>query len=96
MNETLLLVLTWLPVLAESGLFIAVAKFLSKKLKDHFSVPTEMVKENKELRGEVAKLNKRLSEEIEAGKELREEYERFSIQLKGLNPDEIKARLKKN
>ena len=96
MNETLLLVLTWLPVLAESGLFVVIAKFFAKKLKEHFSIPAEMVKENKELKSEVSKLYKRLSDEIEESKKMREELERFSIQLKGLDPDEIKARLKKN
>ena len=96
MNETLLLVLTWLPVVAESGLFVAVARFLAKRLKEHFSLPEKIVKENSELRGEVGKLNKRLSEEIEESKKLKEELEKFSLQLKGINPDEIKKRIKAN
>ena len=96
MNETLLLVLTWIPIVAESGLFIAIAKFIAKKLKDHFSVPEEMVKENKELRGEVAKLNKRISEEVESNRQMREKLENFSLQLKGIDPDYVKKRLTKN
>lgn len=96
MNETLLLVLTWLPVVVESGLFVALAKFYAKRLKEHFLLPEKIVKENSELRGEVGKLNKRLSEEIEESKKLKEELEKFSLQLKGINPDEIKKRIKAN
>ena len=96
MNDILLLVLTWLPVVAESGLFVVIAKFVAKKTKDHFSIPEKIVKENSELRGEVGKLNKRLNEEVEEVKKLREEPNRFSLQLRGINPDEIKKRITKN
>ena len=96
MNDILLLVLTWLPVVAESGLFVVIAKFVAKKTKDHFSIPEKIVKENSELRGEVGKLNKRLNEEVEEVKKLREELNRFSLQLRGINPDEIKKRITKN
>ena len=96
MNETLLLVLTWLPVVAESGLFVAVARFLAKRLKEHFALPEKIVKENSQLRSEVSNLNKRLTEELEETRKLKEQLERFSLQLKGINPDEIKKRITKN
>lgn len=96
MNEILLLVLTWLPVVAESGLFVVIAKFVARKLKEHFSIPEKIIKENSELRGEVGKLNKRLSDELEETKKLKEDLERLTLQLKGINPDEIKKRIAKN
>ena len=96
MNEIVLLVLTWLPVVAESGLFAVIAKFIAKKMKDHFSIPEKIVKENSELRAEVGRLNKRINEEVEEIRKLREELNRFSLQIKGINPDEIKKRITKN
>ena len=96
MNEILLLVLTWLPVVAESGLFVVIAKFVARKLKEHFSIPEKIIKENSELRGEVGKLNKRLSDELEETKKLKEDLERLTLQLKGINPDEIKKRIAMN
>ena len=96
MNEIVLLVLTWFPVIANSGLFVVIAQFIAKKLKDHFSIPEKIVKENSELRGEVGRLSKRLNEQVEEIRKLREELNRFLLQIRGINPDEIKKRITKN
>lgn len=83
MNETLLLVLAWLPAVAESGLFIFVAKFFKKQLDKHFSLPNQIVNEIKELRASNAALNSQVAVVIEENRKLQRINEKLSSQLKG-------------
>lgn len=89
MNETLLLILTWLPVVAESGLFVALIKVLAKKMKEHFSMPEKIAKEVKELRSSTAALNSQCATLIEENRKLLKQNEKLYLQLKGIkNYDE--------
>ena len=83
MNETLLLILTYLPLVAESGLFVVIAKFLAKQLKEHFSTPEKMIKETKDLKGSVAALNSQVAVLIEENRKLLRQNEKLTMQLKG-------------
>ena len=93
MNEIVLLVLTWLPVIAESGLFVFIVKFMAKQLKEHFSLPKRFADENKELRCEVARVNKKLISLSEENIELKEEIHKLILELRGIKANEI---IKKN
>ena len=83
MNETLLLVLNWLPVLVESGIFVFLVKFLAKKLKDHFSTPERLKKEIEKLNSSIAALNKQVSIIIEDNHRLERENHRLMMKSKG-------------
>ena len=89
MNETLLLILAWLPVVAESGFFAIFARFLAKKMKEHFSIPEKIAKEVKELRSSTAALNSQCATLIEENRKFLRQNEKLSLQLKGIkNYDE--------
>ena len=83
MNETLLLVLTWIPVVVESSLFVALIKVLAKKIKEHFSMPEKLVKETKSVNGNVGALNKQVAMLIEENRKLLKQNENLIMQLKG-------------
>lgn len=83
MNDTLLLVLTWLPVVAESGLLVFAAKFLAKKIKDHFSIPEKSLQETKELKAEMKKLNSYNAKLAEENEKLQSQLNNLTMQLKG-------------
>ena len=83
MNEILLLVLAWLPVVAESGLFVALIKFLAKKMKEHFTMPEKIVNETKELKGSVGALNKQIAMLIEENRKLLRQNENLVMKLRG-------------
>lgn len=93
MNEKLLLVLSWLPVLAESGLFAVIARFIAKQLKEHFSLPKENVEENKKLKNEIARLNTRVTSLSEENVNLRQEIHNLILELRGIKANES---IKKN
>lgn len=84
MNQVVLLVLTWLPVVAQTGLFAFIAKFISKKMKEHFDTPERTNKEIKELRSELGKLNKNNCDLIEYTKKLLEDNKNLKMQFKGI------------
>lgn len=88
MNEILLLVLTWLPVLAESGLFVIVGKFLSKQLKEHFSLPKRIVEESKELKREISSLNQKLASLAGENAGLKEEIHKLILEMRGIKANE--------
>lgn len=88
------ILLAYLPTIASVGGMAAVA-FIIKKFV--FSVISELrkkVDEAAELRGEVGKLNKKVGELVESNKELSETNEALKLELRGINPDEIKKRLR--
>ena len=93
MNEVLLIVLTWLPVVAESGLLVILAKVFKKLLKEHFSIPEKIVKENKELRGDIVNLNKGLMNLSEENRALKEEIRKLILEMRGIKSHES---IKKN
>lgn len=83
MNETLLLILTWLPVVAESGLLVFAAKFLAKKIKDHFSIPEKQLQEAKQLKSEMRQLNSYNAKLAEDNQKLQTQIHNLTMQLKG-------------
>lgn len=93
MNEILLLVLTWLPVGAESALLIFVVRFISKKIKEHFSIPTELLSEIKKQREESVKLNNKLAVLSDENGELKKELYKLRLESKGIKVNES---IKKN
>lgn len=93
MNEILLLVLTWLPLLAESGLLVFVIRYIAKQLSKHFSIPHKIVEENKALKSELAASNKKLSNLEEKVSILIEETHNNTLQMKGIKVNES---IKKN
>ena len=92
MNEVLLIVLTWLPVVAESGLFVIVAKFLAKKMKDHFSTPENMLKEVKDAKASIGALHREIADLIAENRKLIRLNEQLTMKLKGFKDydEEIK------
>ena len=93
MNQTLLLVLAWLPVVAESGLFIAVAKFLASKLKEHFSTPKKLTEEIKEVKSQLVANNKNNIALQQENELLREELHKCILEMRGIKANES---IKKN
>ena len=97
MNEVVReIIVAYLPALASvAGTTVAavvIRKFVLGVIKELKS----KVDEAAELRKEVAKLNKRLSEEVESNREMKEKLESFTLQLSGINPNEVKKRITKN
>ena len=89
MNEVLLLVATWIPVVVESGLFVWLIKFIDKKIKNHFSTPTKLVNEIKDLRASNGALNKQIAMVIEENRKLQRLNQKLLMKEKGfLNYDE--------
>ena len=93
MSEIVLIILTWLPVVAESGLFVLIVKFISRQLKEHFSLPKRVVDESKALRSELAATNKKLLSLSEENIELKEEVHKLILELRGIKANES---IKKN
>lgn len=83
MNGTVLLILSCLPLVAETGFFVVIAKFFAKKLKDHFSIPGKIVDELKDVKSEIRKLNSRNYDLSKENKELTQKVENLTMQLKG-------------
>jgi regulator of replication initiation timing len=89
MNDILLLVATWIPVVVESGLFVWLIKFIDKKIKNHFSTPNKLVNEIKDLRASNGALNKQIAMVIEENRKLQRLNQKLLMKEKGfLNYDE--------
>ena len=88
MNDIVLLILTWLPVGTESVLLIFVVRFIAKKIKEHFSIPTELLSEIKKQREESVKLNNKLAILSDENGELRKELYRLRLESKGIKVNE--------
>lgn len=97
MNEVLKeIIISYLPAIASVGGTTVAAIFIRKFVIGVVKSLKEKVDEAAELRHEVAKLNKRISEEVESNRQLKEKIENFSLQVKGIDPNEVKKRLSKN
>lgn len=93
MSEIVLIILTWLPVVAESGLFVLVVKFLAKQLKEHFSLPKRIVEESRELKREISSLNQKLAYLAGENSGLKEEIKNLILEMRGIKANES---IKKN
>lgn len=97
MNEVLKeIVISYLPAIASVGGTTVAAIFIKKFVINVVKSLKEKVDEAAELRQEIARLNKRIGEEVESNKQLKEKIENFSLQVKGIDPNEVKKRLSKN
>ena len=85
MNQIVTLVLTWLPLLFESGLLIYIIRFIAKELKKHFSIPEKLVTEIKDLKLEIRNVNNNNAKISEENKKLQDQVYRLTMQLKGIN-----------
>lgn len=83
MNEVVLIIVSWLPVLVESGFFVVIVKFLDKQLKNHFSTPEKLIKEIKDLKASNAALNKQVALVIEENHKIQRENHRLMMKEKG-------------
>ena len=94
MNSTIvLLILTWLPVIAESGLFAVVGVFIEKTLKEHFSIPNKLTKEIKEQKNQIAELNRQIRLLLDDNANLRTEIYKNTLEMRGIRSNES---IKKN
>lgn len=84
MNDILLLVLTWIPVIAESGLAVVLVKYIAKKLEKHFSTPEKLLGEIKELRASNGALNKQIAMVIEENRKLQRQNHKLLMKEKGI------------
>ena len=97
MNEVLKeIIVSYLPAIASIGGTTVAAVFIKKFVINVVRELKHKVDEAAELRNEVALLNKRISEEVESNKQMKEKLENFSLQLKGIDPDYVKKRFTKN
>ena len=97
MNEVLKeIIVSYLPALASIGGTTIAAVFIKKFVINVVRELKHKVDEAAELRKEVALLNKRIGEEVESNRQMKEKLENFSLQLKGIDPDYVKKRLTKN
>ena len=97
MNEVVKeIIVSYLPAFASVAGTTVAAVFIRKFVLGVIAELKRKVDEAAELRNEVAKLNKRLSEEVESNREMKEKLESFTLQLRGISPNEAKKRLSKN
>ena len=97
MNEVLKeIIVSYLPALASIGGTTIAAVFIKKFVINVVRELKHKVDEAAELRKEIALLNKRIGEEVESNRQMKEKLENFSLQLKGIDPDYVKKRLTKN
>ena len=97
MNEVLKeIIVSYLPAIASIGGTTIAAVFIKKFVINVVRELKHKVDEAAELRKEVALLNKRIGEEVESNKQMKEKLESFTLQLKGIDPDYVKKRLTKN
>lgn len=83
MNEVVLIIVSWLPVLVESGFFVFIVKYFGKQLKNHFSTPEKLIKELKDLKSSNAAINKQLALVIEENHKIQRENHKLIMKEKG-------------
>lgn len=88
------ILLAYLPAFASVGGMAAVALIIKRFVLSVISELKKKVDEAAALRGEVGKLNKKVGELVESNKELSETNEALKLELRGINPDEVKKRLR--
>lgn len=90
MNDIILLILSWLPLIPETALGIVLVVAIKKALKDHFTLPFKLLevneklsKENNDLKKDNADLKKDLIIIKEMLTSVSEDVDRIELKQKG-------------
>lgn len=86
MNDIVILILTWLPLIPESALLVFAIKFISKKIKEHESLPDKVLSEVKKANHENAILCKDNQEIKEMLVKALKDNEELKLRIKGVLP----------